>query len=135
MNTSPSQSSVLIIGDVVTMLIVTWIGFLEHYGNLQGWRWLTTFIPVLIGWFAIAPWLAVYRQEVANQPGQVWRPVIAAVLAAPLAATLRGFWLNGAILPIFVVVLGLTNALGFLVWRLIWIGVRHWLGRRAVRYG
>jgi hypothetical protein len=117
------------------MLIVTWIGFLDHYGNLQGWRWLTTFIPVLIGWVAIAPWLGVYRQEVANQPAQVWRPFIAAVLAAPLAATLRGFWLNGAILPIFVVVLGLTNALGFLVWRLIWIGVRHWLGRRAVRYG
>lgn len=110
----------LIAGDLLAAFIVTAVGFLDHYGNLQGWRWLSTFIPLAVAWALIAPWLGVYRPEVACRARQVWRPVLGAILAAPLAATLRGFWLNGAILPVFVLVLGLTNGLGIGVWRLVW---------------
>jgi len=118
-------------GDVFVVLIVTIIGFLDHYGTVQDWRWLTTFLPVLAAWFAVAPWLGVYREDVYCQPRQVWRPALAALLAAPLAATLRGFWLNAAVLPVFVVVLGLTNALGFFLWRLVWAVIMQRMTRQA----
>lgn len=131
MKTLRFPQPLLLVGDLLAVLVVTWVGFLDHYGNLQGWRWLTTFLPVLAGWAVIAPWLGVYDGELSISARQVWRPVLAAFLAAPLAATLRGLWLNAAILPIFVIVLGLTNALGFLIWRLLWIGVLRWSSRRA----
>jgi hypothetical protein len=107
-------------GDALAILVVTMIGFLTHYGAIQNWRWLTTFLPVLVAWFAIAPWLGVYENDRACQYRQAWRPVLAALLSAPLAAVLRGAWLNAAVLPLFTGVLGLTNALGLLIWRIIW---------------
>jgi hypothetical protein len=131
MITRRAQMGWLIAGDVLAILVMTMMGFLTHYGDIQGWRWLTTFLPVLAAWFAIAPWLGVYRADLACQPRQVWRPVLAALLSAPLAATLRGAWLNAAVLPLFVGVLGLTNALGFLVWRGIWAIAMHRVVRHA----
>lgn len=120
MKTLRSHLSWLVAGDLLAAFIVTAVGFLDHYGNLQGWRWLTTFLPVTAAWFLIAPWLGLYRPEITRAPRQIWRPVLAALLAAPLAAVLRGAALNGAVLPLFVLVLGLTNGLGFALWRLIW---------------
>jgi hypothetical protein len=124
----------LIGGDIAAILIVTMIGFLDHYGAIEDWRWLTTFLPALAAWFVTAPWLGVYRRDLACQPGQVWRPAFAALLSAPLAATLRGFWLNAAVLPIFVAVLALTNALGFIIWRLVWAMIMQRVVRQAGRY-
>lgn len=115
----PSTLRWLLVGDALVILAVTIIGFLDHAEAILNPRLLTTFLPALAAWLAVAPWLGVYRAEVADRPGQVWRVCLAAVLAAPLAATLRGFWLSAAILPIFVLVLGLTNALGLLIWRLV----------------
>ncbi len=131
MMTRRAQVSWLMAGDILAVLVVTMIGFLTHYGNVQGWRWLTTFLPVTAAWFAIAPWLGVYRVDLACQPRQVWRPVLAALLSAPLAATLRGAWLNSAVLPLFVGVLGMTNALGFLIWRGAWAIAMQRIARRA----
>ena len=131
MTTQPSSLRWLLIGDILASLVVTWIGFLTHYGNLQGLRWLTTFVPVVAAWFAVSPWLGVYRRDLACQPAQVWRPALAAALSAPLAATLRGLLIGGAISPVFVVVMALTNALGFLVWRFVW----SWAMQRMDRHG
>jgi hypothetical protein len=111
--------ALVIIGDAVCALIISLFGFVTHYGKIEGWRWLTTYIPVLIGWFAIAPWLGNYHEKTIQKPGESWRAALAAFLAAPLAAWIRGAWLNSAILPLFVLVLGLTNALGFIIWRVI----------------
>lgn len=113
-------SAWLFAGDVLAVLIVSLIGFYTHYGEVRGWRWLSTFLPVLAGWFAIAPWLGVYDRARARDARQVWRPALAALLSAPLAAALRGLWLNSVIAPVFVVVLGATDALGFLIWRGLW---------------
>jgi hypothetical protein len=110
----------LVIGDVLAVLVVTMIGFATHYGDIRGWRWLSSFLPILASWFAVAPWLGVYHPENSRRADQVWRAGLAALISAPLAATLRGLWLNSAIAPIFVVVLGATNALGFVVWRFLW---------------
>jgi hypothetical protein len=110
----------VIIGDAFCALILSLIGFYTHYGQITGWHWLTTFIPTLIGWFVIAPWLGNYRTENFHTPALSWRAALAAFLSAPLAAWIRGAWLNSAILPIFILVLGLTNALGFFGWRVLW---------------
>jgi hypothetical protein len=121
----------LILGDLAAALVVALIGFLTHYGKIEGWRWLSSYVPVVVGWLAIAPWLGVYRAETANRPVQVWRAGLAAFLSAPLAAWLRGAWLNTPILPLFVLVLGLTDALGFLVWRGLWAVGNTWKKRHG----
>jgi len=110
----------LLLGDILAILALSLIGFLTHYGEIRGWRWLSTFLPVLAAWFAVAPWLGVYDPDKNRRPTDAWRAALAAFLSAPLAAWLRGAWLNSAITPIFILVLGLTDALGFLVWRVIW---------------
>jgi hypothetical protein len=120
MFTRQSPQKWLLVGDILAILIVSLIGFFTHYGEIRGWRWLSTFLPVLAGWLAIAPWLGVYRPEIWRSPLHAWRAGLAAFLSAPLAAWLRGAWLESPILPLFVLVLGLTNALGFLIWRLLW---------------
>lgn len=110
--------AVLVIGDLITLALVTVFGFATH-GTLgsAGARLLTTFLPLLISWLAAAPALGVYDPQRAADARQLWRPFWAMILAAPLAAWLRGAWLNAPILPIFVLVLGGFSALGVLAWR------------------
>ncbi|MGW8249125.1 MAG: DUF3054 domain-containing protein [Anaerolineales bacterium] len=113
----------LIIGDSATLAAVTVFGFASH-GTLgpAGMRLLTTYIPLLVAWFLVAPHLGVYDPARAADPRQLWRPFWSMVLAAPFAAWMRGAWLGTAILPIFVVVLGGISALAILGWRfLYWI--------------
>ena len=121
----------LLLGDLAALLVISIIGFITH-GEAIGWNLLTTFLPFLVAWALIAPWLGVYRSEIANAPLQAWRPALAAFLAAPMAAWLRGFLLNNRpILPIFVLALGGSAALGYLIWRLIWA----LLQQRVVKHG
>ncbi len=120
----------IVAGDLLALLIISIIGFATHNEAIN-WQVLTTFLPYTIAWASIAPWLGVYQPENSRKPAQVWRPMLAAFLAAPMAAWLRGAWLNRAILPLFVLVLGLSAALGFGVWRLIWT----FISRRVERYG
>lgn len=113
-----TQMIVLIGGDLVTLALVTALGFATH-GTLDtaGFRMLTTFVPVLIAWAVVAPFLGAYDMSRVTEARQLWRPFWAMVLAAPLAAWLRGVWLNAPILPVFVFVLGGVSALGILAWR------------------
>jgi hypothetical protein len=69
--------------------------------------------------------LGLFRQEIASDPRQLWRPALAAFFAAPLAAVLRGFVLNAPVIPIFAVVLAATSALGMLIWRTLYFFLRR----------
>ncbi|MBI4928045.1 MAG: DUF3054 domain-containing protein [Anaerolineae bacterium] len=120
----------ILAGDFLAILALSLIGFLFHNDSLT-WRWLATFVPSLAGWLAIAPWLSLFSAEVTAAPRNLWRAGWAGFLAAPLAAWLRGLWLNGAISPVFVLVLGLTTAAGMLVWR----GLAVWVVRRTAAHG
>jgi hypothetical protein len=115
------QRTILIIGDIITIALVTGFGFATH-GTLgsAGLRLFTTFIPLLIAWFAVAPFLGAYDPQRALMVTQLWRPFWAMVLAAPMAAWLRGAWLNAPILTIFVLILGGVSALGILAWRAVY---------------
>lgn len=111
---------ILVLGDILTLAIVTVIGFASHgTAGSAGTRMLSTFVPLVVSWFLVAPFLGVYDLERVKDLKQVWRPFWAMVLAGPLASWMRGVWLNAPILPLFVVVLGGTGALAILAWRVI----------------
>lgn len=130
MNANRQYPLWLLAGDILAVLIVSIIGFATHNQSING-RIFTTFLPFLAGWLLIAPWLGVYQKQIAERPLFVWRSMLAAFLAAPIAAWLRGAWLNSAILPVFVLVLGLSAALGFGVWRLLWSLVAQRVGKHG----
>jgi len=118
----PARLFTLILGDVFLFGLVTVVGFSRH-GELvgAGLRLLTTFLPLCAAWSLMAPWLGVFDLSRVGQPGQLWRPLLAMVLAAPMAGWLRGLWLGEAIPPVFVLVIGAFSALGILLWRGLWI--------------
>ena len=121
---------ILVIGDTLTLALVTIFGFVTH-GSMgtAGTRMLSTFIPLVMAWLLIAPLLDVFQEAKVLDWKELWRPFWAMVLAAPLAAWIRGAWLNSPILPIFVVVLGGISALGLLAWRVLYWVLRTRAGR------
>jgi len=121
-NLSHRERLTLIFGDILTLIIVTVIGFASHgTAGTAGTRMLTTFLPLLAAWFLIAPHLKVYENQKVLDWQQLWRPFWSMILAAPLAAWMRGVILNSPILPLFVVILGGFSALGILVWRALFL--------------
>lgn len=124
---------VLLVGDILSIAIITTTGFIRH-GTLgsAGLRIFSTFIPVLIAWFLVSPFLGAYDLNKVMERSNLWRPFWAMVLAGPLAAWFRGIWLNAAIIPIFVLVLAGFNAIAVLVWRgvflLVFTRSRHLYG-------
>ena len=116
-------SWLLYTGDILAIAALTLIGFATHRETGLSFlpRMGALFFPLTISWFLLAPWLGLFQQEIVFNPKQLWRPVLAILFAAPLAAVLRGFVLNAPIIPIFAVVLGTTSALGMVVWRGIYL--------------
>ena len=112
----------LILGDALALVVITLIGFGTHNElvlfPLE--RITATFLPLLAGWFLIAPWLGLFKPEITSDTRQFWRPILAMFLAAPLAGLLRALMLNSVVIPFFVLILGGSAALGMVVWRSIW---------------
>jgi hypothetical protein len=107
-------------GDALVLLVVTLAGFANHNTSLADGRWLTTFVPLIIAWGLVAPWLGNYNPAGWRSPLQAWRALLAMVLAAPLAGFLRAVLLGGTVIPIFVVALGGIAALSMTLWRVCW---------------
>lgn len=133
MTDKPSIPIGLIAGDAAALLAVSLVGYLSHYAGKETFslHWVSTFIPYCVGWALIAPWLGLYLPQTSAHPSQIWRAALAAWLAAPLAAWLRGMWLNTPILPIFVLVLGPSTAVGMTLWRFIFT----WTTQRKNTHG
>ena len=114
--------SVLILGDILAIGIITLIGFATHGETDLSFlpRMAATFFPLVMAWFLLAPRLGLFKEEVIYDARQLWRPALTALFAAPLAAVLRGLMLNAAIIPIFAIVLGAFSALGMAVWRALY---------------
>ncbi|MEW5829180.1 MAG: DUF3054 domain-containing protein [Chloroflexota bacterium] len=119
----------LIVGDAIALAILTVIGFASHGETDISFapRMLTTFIPLLVGWFLLAPWFRLFDPDAASAPKQLWRPALVMLFAAPLATVLRAAMLNSAALPLFALILGGSSAIGMVVWR----GVYFLWRRRA----
>ncbi|WKZ39726.1 MAG: DUF3054 domain-containing protein [Anaerolineales bacterium] len=112
----------LIIGDVVVLAILTIIGFATHGETGVSYlpRMAASFVPLLFGWFVLAPWFGLFDRETISDPKKLWRIPLLFLFAAPLAALLRSVMLATPVIPIFVLVLGSTNALGMMIWRWIY---------------
>lgn len=117
---------ILILGDILAIALLTLIGFATHGETDLSFlpRMAALFFPLLISWFLLAPALGLFQDELTSIPKQLWRPALAALFAAPLAAVLRGFLLNAPIIPIFAAVLAATSALGMVVWRAMYYFLR-----------
>jgi hypothetical protein len=118
----PKSKWALITGDILALAIITLIGFASHGETDISFipRMFTTFIPLLVGWFLIAPWLGLFDAQATSDPKQLWRPPLAMLLATPMTAILRAAMLNTVALPLFTLILGGSAALGMLVWRVVW---------------
>jgi len=110
----------VIVGDIVALFLATVIGFASH-GSLDsaGTRFFSTFLPLILGWFAIAPFLGLFDLNDISSYKQLWRPLYVMLVSAPLAGWIRGVMLNSPVLPLFVLILGLSTALIMLIWRLV----------------
>ena len=81
----------LIGGDILALGIITVIGFASHGETEVSFipRMFTTFIPLVVSWFLIAPWLGTFNPQITTTLKQLWRPPLAMLLAAPMASFLR----------------------------------------------
>ena len=113
------KTSILILGDILAIVLVTIIGFASHREAGLSFlpRMAAIFFPLSISWFLLAPALGLFRREIVDAPSQLWRPALTAFFAASLAVILRGLLLNAPIIPIFGIVLAATTALGMVLWR------------------
>lgn len=118
---------ILIIGDVITLTLITLVGFATHGETSLSLlpRMMTTFIPLFLGWFLLAPWLKLFDRKITSSPRQLWRPIYAVALAIPLTGLLRAAMLNSVVLPIFVLILGASTALGMFIWRAIFLFIQR----------
>ncbi|HKJ37987.1 MAG TPA: DUF3054 domain-containing protein [Anaerolineales bacterium] len=116
------QNRFLVAGDVFALAIVTVIGFVTHNEADLSFlpRMAIVFLPLVIAWFLLAPWLGLFQQEITSSLKQLWRPAFVMLFAASLAVVIRGLLLNAPIIPIFAVVLSATSALGMLLWRMVY---------------
>jgi len=112
----------LFAGDILALAVITVIGFASHGETDISFvpRMFTTFIPLVISWFLIAPWLGLFNKQFTSSPNQLWRPPLAMLLASPMTAILRATMLNAVALPLFTIILGGSASLGMLVWRGLW---------------
>jgi len=81
----------------------------------------TTFFPVLVSWFLIAPWLGLFDEQVIANPKLLWRILLAMLFAAPLAVILRATLLHSAHNLFLCSSLVGSNAIGMLVWRVLYL--------------
>jgi hypothetical protein len=118
---------ILILGDILAIALVTFIGFATHGEAGASFlpRMGAAFFPLILSWFILAPALGIFQEQTVLHTGQLWRPVLAMIFAAPFAAVLRGLILNAPIVPIFAVVLSATSAFGMLVWRGLYLFLRR----------
>jgi hypothetical protein len=110
---------ILVLGDLLAIAVLTVIGFATHRETDLAFlpRMAALYFPLSVSWFLLAPALGLFQREIISNPKQLWRPALAALFAACLAAVLRGFLLHAPIIAIFAIVLGLVSALGMVVWR------------------
>lgn len=117
-----NKKSILILGDVLALALVTIIGFVTHgEGSLKYLpRMSAAFFPLIIAWLILAPWFELFSEQVVANLKSFWRIPLAVLFAAPLALIFRGFILNASIIPVFAVVFTLTSIFGLIIWRLLY---------------
>lgn len=118
-----NKKTILIIGDIISLAILTVIGFATHGETDTSYlpRMGVIFLPMVFGWFVLTPWFGLSDEQVIANPKNLWRIILVMLFIAPLAATVRAALLGAAMLPLFPLILGTSNAVGMMVWRWLYI--------------
>lgn len=117
----------LIAGDILSLALVTIIGFASHGELSAGFvpRMGASLIPLCVGWFLLAPSLGLFDERVERAASELWRPAFVMLFAGPLAALLRSMALGTPVIPSFAVVLSLSGAAALTAWRALWLLLRR----------
>jgi len=118
-----NKKNILIIGDIISLAILTVIGFATHGETDTSYlpRMAAVFLPMVVGWFILIPWMGLFDEQIIAIPKNLWRIILVMLFLAPLAATVRAAILGAAMLPLFPLILGSSNAIGMVVWRWLYI--------------
>ncbi len=114
--------TILVVGDALAFLVFAAIGRGSH-GEAAGLAALPqialTALPFAAAWFIVAPFVGVYRHDVAADPRKMAkRTVLGWLLSWPLAMALRGIFVDHAIPPLtFAIITLLFNTGILLLWR------------------
>jgi hypothetical protein len=117
------MKKILILGDALALAVTTIIGFVTHGETDLSFlpRFLAIFVPLTVAWFLLAVLSGLFQPEIASNLKQLWRVVFVMLIAAPLAVIARSFILRTDIVPIFMLALGGTSALGMMIWRTLFM--------------
>ncbi|MHB8134871.1 MAG: DUF3054 domain-containing protein [Anaerolineaceae bacterium] len=110
----------LLLGDWLTLALVTVIGFLSHNQQIQFGRFLAIAIPICLSWILTAPWFGILTRGKDQGLKNWWKIGWAVLLAVPLAVILRGLVLGSAVQVSFTFVMIATSMLGLWIWRFVW---------------
>jgi hypothetical protein len=110
----------LLLGDWLTLALITAIGFISHNQQFQIGRFLATAVPVCLAWLVTAPWFGVLSKGERPFLLEWWKVAYAIVLCTPLAILIRGLILNSSIQVTFVLVMIAMCMLGLWIWRFLW---------------
>ena len=116
-----------IVGDIAVLVIITVLGFATHHTLDAYWRMSVTVLVTLIAWAVVAPWYDAYSTTTLTRPLSVWKILLATVVATPLAAFLRGWFLGIEVSSTFILTGIAFNGLAMILWR---IGLAMYLGRK-----
>ena len=123
--------AMLAAGDLAAFNLVTTIGLASH-GELTGLARIAEIAqiatPFAIGWFAVAPFVGAFRQDVASQPRRMLaRTAVAWLIALPIGLVLWSVIRQKQVQPAFAVVTFVTNLIVLFGWR----GIYAWLRSRG----
>ncbi len=118
------------IGDAITLAVFGLIGRGTHeLSNADLYGALTSFMPFVISWFAVAPWFGLFQTEVvssisktASRLAMSWIP-IGFPIGLLLWALVRGRAIPDGISVPFAIAAWITTTVFLLIWRIIYIQV------------
>lgn len=129
-----ARLGLLVAGDVVTFLLFAAIGRASHAeaASLDAIVEVAkTAAPFMAGWFVVAPWLGLFRRDVAEQPRVAAKRVaLAWLLAEPVGLLLRALQIGRGSPLSFAIVTFITALLMLLGWR----SAYAWLARRSASH-
>jgi hypothetical protein len=117
------QLALLVAGDTLAFLVFATLGRRSH-GQEAGLEALLatlgTAAPFVLGWLLVAPFVGAYRSTLWGRPAPMARRTALAWLGAwPLGLVLRALIVQRPIPLSFALVVGITNTLLLLGWRVV----------------
>lgn len=122
MNRLPEKINLpVLLGDWITLAIITAIGFLTHNQQFQIGRFLATVVPVAMSWVITAPWFGILSANKQFILRDWWKISYAVLLSIPLAVILRGWILGSSVQVTFTLVMVAMCMIGLWIWRFLWV--------------